>query len=109
MSGPLPVMSLDKIREALGMALADERVKRDPKMSLISLSLGEYLKDAERWAYVRDYEIPAGMLAKETTAYVDQQLKEVNDGVERVIRARQRREDGVSGSSGTGNAPDPIV
>lgn len=109
MSGPIFILPLDQLRKIVGDTIEACKTQGSIHMLHAAVSISEYLKDAERWAHVRDYEIPAGMSAKETTAYVDQQLKEVNDDVERVIRARQRREDGVPGSSGTGNTTNPIV
>lgn len=109
MSGPIFVLPLDQLRKIVGDTIKTCQTQGSIPLLHAAMSINEYLKDAERWTYVRDYEIPAGMSAKETTAYVDQQLKEVNDGVERVIRARQRREDGVPGSSGAGNAASSIV
>lgn len=109
MSGPIQAMPIDKMRAAIGAALGEEQVRADPKMLLICLSMGEYLRDAERWHYVERYEIPQGMSPRETRKWVDDQLKEIEDGIERAIRTRQRREDGVPGGSGAGGTPDPIV
>jgi hypothetical protein len=109
MSGPIPVMPLDTLREKVGLLIEEAKTRALPMSTLTLLSIGEYLKDAERWNYAMTHEIPVGMSANETRKWVDQQLQEVEDGVERVVRARQRRVDGVSGDSGAGGTPDPVV
>lgn len=109
MSGPIPVMPLDTLREKVGQLIEEAKTRNLPMSTLTLLSIGEYLKDAERWNYVMTHEIPPGMSSNDTRKWVDEQLKEVEDGVERVIRSRQRRVDGVPGDSGTGGTPDPVV
>lgn len=109
MSGPIPVMPLDTLREKVGQLIEEAKTRNLPMSTLTLLSIGEYLKDAERWAYVERYEIPAGMSANETRKWVDAQLQEIADGVERVVRPRERRGDGVSRDCGTGGAADSVV
>lgn len=110
MSGPIPTMSLDKLKEALGVALDDERVRHDPKMLLICLSIGEYLKDAERWQHVAENTVQWNNFEPRTTAdfrkWIDE---EINNERERLVCARQGRRDGVSGNQGGGGAADPVV
>lgn len=99
---PMPIEQVDRF-------LGDTMNGASPEVQRVILSVSHYLKDARRWHYVEQYEIPVGLSPNGTRKWVDQQLKEVNDGVERVIRARQRREDGVPGGEGTGGTPNPIV
>ncbi len=109
MSGPIPVMPLDTLRAKVGELIQEAQQRSLPMSTLTLLSIGEYLKDAERWNYVMTHEIPLGMSANDTRKWVDDHLKEIDDGVERLVRPRKRRVDGVSGNSGTGGAADPVV
>lgn len=110
MSGPIPTMPLDKLKIALGVALDDERVRHDPKMLLICLSMAEYLKDAERWHHVAEHTVQWNNFEPRTTAdfrkWIDQ---EIENERERLVHARERRQDGVPGDSGTGGTSDPVV
>lgn len=73
MSSTIPTLSIDKLRMAIGAALDDERVRHDPKMLLICLSMAEYLKDAERWHYAEGHTLPT-LNGKELRDFVDAEI-----------------------------------
>ena len=57
MSVPIPVMPLDTLRAKVGELIEEAKILNLPMSTLTLLSIGEYLKDAERWQAFRNTEI----------------------------------------------------
>ena len=74
MSGKLAVMPVNDVRAVLLQMLIEEKVRKDPFMLQLAISLTEYMKDVERWHHVRDNQggIPEFDSAQAVTDYVDQ-------------------------------------
>lgn len=78
MSGPIPVMPLDTLRAKVGELIEEAKTRNLPMSTLTLLSIGEYLKDAERWAIVKSQEIVLypGIMPDDVQRIVDHYIKE---------------------------------
>ena len=79
MSNKVTRMDLNELRAAVGVALEAESIRKDPLMTRICLSVGEYLKDAERWGFVMRNRLTLDDLSEmppaQLQAHVDEQLR----------------------------------
>lgn len=70
---PIPVLSMDDVRANVLVALIAARDKPSPETVQLLVSISEYLKDAERWHWVRDNQggIPEFATPQEVIEHVD--------------------------------------
>lgn len=78
MSGPIPVMPLDTLREKVGQLIEEAKTRNLPMSLHTLMSIGEYLKDAERWQVVKNQEVVfyPGILPDDIQRVVDKHIKE---------------------------------
>lgn len=106
----LPVIPLQDLRLTLLGLLQQSRESSDAQLVHLSVSMLEYLRDAERWHHVAENTVQWNNFEPRTAAdfrkWVDQ---EIHNEQQRFVCARQGRVDGVPGNSGTGGASNPVI
>lgn len=79
MSGPIPVLPLDILQGQVGKLIEEAKTRCLPMSTLTLLSIGEYLKDAERWKYFESnlVAIPDGFTPSQIRVYIDKKIEEL--------------------------------
>lgn len=99
MSGSFTAIPLAIIQKDIGQCISDLKGETEANFSLTLLellSIAEYLKDAQRWAYIRDHAlIPSPSLTSaQVIKEIDHQL-EKEDGNARVSEKSGSRKAGT--------------
>lgn len=68
---------LDQVQQHIGRAIDAARKDKDMRLVQVLASMAEYLKDAERWQFVREDHDPStnGLSPTKFTEWVDEQIR----------------------------------
>lgn len=77
MIGPIPLMPIPEIQEYLGDSIKSLKRLGSQNMLQMAMSIAEYMKDAQRWQYVRDSDLDTSQFTsfKEMQEHVDEAIR----------------------------------